>query len=99
MTKIHTCTEYLPVALQAYEHWRVHEAGFSLRTWSGEKPGLLAFVDAMLAEGVAYCDGVTYDHVREWWTSLCLADSTKSTRLHQLRTFLEYCCQIGRAHV
>ena len=93
MTKASCCTQYLPKALEEYEHWRVHEAGFSIRTWAGEKPGLLAFVDHMREAGVHYCADLTHEHVSAWWTGLRLKDNTKATRLHQLRSFLEYCAQ------
>lgn len=89
------CTQYLPKALDEYEHWRVHEAGFSLKTWGGEKPGLLAFVDFMASVGIHYVKDVGDFHVSAWWSDLGVAASTRSTRLHQLRSFLEYCIHRG----
>lgn len=85
-------------ALLDYEDWRVNEADYSPKTWAGEKPGLHAFVD-FLADSfpsVTMTSQLDYDHVRRWWMTLgLLADSTKVTRLAQLRSFLGYCVKRG----
>lgn len=90
-----TCTQYLPKALKEYERWRLHEAGFSPRTWAGEKPGLLAFVDYITDAGVHYCNGIKAFHINAWWSDLGLSENTRATRLNQLRVFVEYCIHRG----
>lgn len=81
-------------ALTDYERHRIHEKKRSLRTWAGEKPGLLQFVDHCQRNGVTVAGRVDSDLVASWWGQLELADSTKGTRLHQLRSFLRFCARM-----
>jgi integrase len=84
-------------ALKEYEHWRLHRANFSLKTWAGEKPGLLKFVDLMIARGRTYVGSLTEEDVNTWWdlSTSSLAPSTQKTRLAQLRSFLRFCIARG----
>lgn len=91
-------TYNLDAALGEYEHWRTREAGYSLKTWAGEKPGLLAFVDCMLDldDPAIQTRQLTPEHLSQWWECTDhLADSTRVTRLAQLRAFLGYCIKRG----
>jgi integrase len=85
-------TPTLRQALEAYQDWRTRQARFSLRTWAGEKPGLLGFVDQI------GCDRpvteITDTDLDAWWDALTVADSTRKTRLAQLRSFLRYCTEL-----
>lgn len=81
------------VALRDYEMYRVRRV--SLRTWSGEKPGLLNLVDWLLYHDLAM-DQITQEHLDEWWYGLHLADSTKHTRLSQVRSFFTYCQRVRK---
>jgi integrase len=92
MTNALTSTCSLEHASRSYRSWRTDEAGFSPKTVAGETPGLLAFVDLMHTRGVFYVDTLTDVDLSAWWASLAgHADSTKVTRLAQLRAFLDYC--------
>jgi integrase len=85
----------LRTALREYEHWRLHRANFSIKTWAGEKPGLLAFIDTMHTRGRTYVGSLTEEDVNAWWDSLSLAPSTQKTRLAQLRSFVKFCIARG----
>lgn len=82
-------------ALDAYEHWRVTQAGFSIKTWAGEKPGLLGFLDAMALHDVDGPHELHHEVVALWWEHLRVGPSTKPTRLSQLRSFMRYCTTRG----
>jgi integrase len=45
----------------------------------------------MYQAGVHYVASITHTHVTGWWDQLAVGDSTKPTRLAQLRSFLNYC--------
>jgi integrase len=62
---------------------------FSPRTWAHEKPGLLAFVDLAGPDRLVRSLGI--EDLDVWWESLNLAESTRRTRLSQMRAFLSYC--------
>lgn len=81
-------------ALVDYERHRIHEQHRSLRTWAGEKPGLRQFVDYCAGQGVTTTGRVNHDLVAGWWRQLEVQDSTKGTRLHQLRSFLRFCARM-----
>lgn len=86
----------LDYALRRYETWRLDEAGFSPLTWAGEKSGLLAFVDAMGGRGRHYPATLTHEDAAAWWAfQSTLQESTRATRLHQVRSFLGYCSKRG----
>jgi hypothetical protein len=76
-------------ALQHYHHYRTTQGRFSPKTWAHEKSGLLAFVDKM-GPGRAL-DSLTVEDLDSWWEWLQVAESTRRTRLSQLRAFLHYC--------
>ncbi len=82
-------------ALIRYERWRIQEAKFSPKTWAGEKPGLLGFIDTIHNAGIGSMHNVEPDLVSAWWTSLDYQESTMATRLSQLRSFLGYCVNRG----
>lgn len=91
-------TVHLSYALQRYQSWRTDEAGCSPATWAGEKAGLLSFVDCMVARGKHYPATLTFDDLTVWWSlQSTLADSTRATRLHQVRSFLGHCVKRGWA--
>lgn len=73
------------LALGHYELWRPNRV--SAPTWEGELPGLRNFCDYMGYRGLCLCE-ITPDEVDGWWWALPLADSTRHTRLSQLRVFL-----------
>lgn len=95
--QIGTTTFHLYGALSEYERWRLIDADYSRKTWAGEKSGLLNFVDTMADRdpAVLWTDQLDYDAVREWFAALTVADSTRVTRLAQLRAFLGYCIKRG----
>lgn len=75
-------------ALVEYGQWRTRVGRYTENTWAGEKPGLDAFVHFVgKDEPVAAIDT---DTVTAWWNTLALQESTLRTRLHQLRSFLNY---------
>lgn len=83
----------LSAALNTYGSWRLHEANFSVKTWAGEKPGLLDFVDLMRARDVLDVDQLTHGDLSAWfaYTQDRLSAATVPTRLAQLRSFLGFC--------
>jgi integrase len=85
----------LDQALTNYQVWRVSEDDASPKTLAGEKPGLLAFADTMHSRGHTMIDTIRREDVSAWWAGLHLAESTKATRLHQLRSFLRFCREQG----
>lgn len=83
-------------ALDAFQAWRTEETDASRLTWAGEKATLLGFADVMHAQGIHSPVEVTDDAVAVWWShQQTLARSTRSTRLSQVRTFLEHCRRRG----
>lgn len=90
-------TFHLYGALGEYERWRLVDADYSTKTWAGEKSGLLGFVDFMADrdEPILWTDQLDYDAVREWFADLTVGESTRPTRLAQLRAFLGYCIKRG----
>jgi integrase len=76
-------------ALQHYHHYRTTQGRFSPKTWMHEKSGLLAFADKMGADRTL--DSLTVEDLDDWWAWLEVAESTRKTRLSQLRSFLTYC--------
>lgn len=95
MTTARVLIPSLDGALAEFRRWRLDLAGFSVKTWAGEKSGLLAFIDLMVTFGVTSVDGIERAHVEAWWLTLPHKDSTKATRLSQLRTFLGFCVEQG----
>lgn len=85
----------LSVALGDYERWRTTQARYSPHTWDGERPGLVAFVTYATACGAHRTSRLTEELLDAWWAQLQLADSTRHTRLSQLRRFLGHCIQRG----
>jgi integrase len=79
-------------ALVSYLTWRTTRGAASVNTVRGERPGLRAFGTFI---GNPEVGEITAESVGLWWDALTLADSTKGTRLTQLRSFLRYCLDQG----
>lgn len=79
-------------ALASYTVWRTSRGAASTNTARGEQPGLRAFGGLLDNPELRK---ITPDDVGRWWDSLTLADSTKGTRLTQLRSFFRYCLDQG----
>lgn len=96
MPSVLTTQTHLDVALREFQAWRTGDAEFSRATWKGEMPGLLYFVDFCLARGVRHVEALTPEDASAWKASLAhLAETTRATRLSQLRAFLSYCLKRG----
>lgn len=78
--------------LVKYTLWRLTRGAASPNTVRGEAPGLRGF-------GVFLGDpdvgDITAEDAGRWWDQLDLADSTKGTRLTQLRAFFRYAIEVG----
>lgn len=86
----------LDTALRAFAAWRVREAEYSIDTYRGEAPGLLAFVDFCHDNDVHTVEALTPELASKWKESIgYLGESTRATRLSQLRTFMGYCIKRG----
>lgn len=80
-------------ALAKYGFWRLTRAHVSTNTWRGEVPGLEAFGRLVADTEV---QDITIEDIDWWWDSLgYLADSTKATRLAQLRSFFRWAIDTG----
>lgn len=80
-------------ALDAYEMWRIRRV--SLRTWEGEKSTLLNLCDWLTYLDLAV-DRVTPEVLEEWWWAQELADSTRHTRVSQVRSFFSFVVHVKR---
>lgn len=85
----------IETAVDSYAQWRGSQAGVSQHTINGELPGLRAFeVLCGQVHSVTHLDQLGFDVMAHWWLSTAgLAESTRATRLSQLRSFLSYCRQ------
>lgn len=80
-------------AINDYGTWRLGQAACSPQTWRGESPGLYAF-DRFL--GSPRVLEVSRDDVSNWWDFIrTYADSTRATRLSQLRSFFSWAAKMG----
>jgi integrase len=79
-------------ALVNYGVWRLTRGAASTHTVRGESPGLRAFGTFL---GNPEVRDITDEDVGRWWDQLDLADSTKGTRLTQLRGFFRYALNVG----
>jgi integrase len=79
-------------ALLRYGGWRQGQGNYSANTWAGERPGLYQFSRVL---GNPFVEDITQDDVGRWWDWLDVADSTKATRLAQLRSFFDWCVRMG----
>lgn len=96
MTTALAAKTHLDHALRAYQEWRLHDAEYSHNTWRGEMPGLLAFIDLCHDLEVSFVEDLTPEVASKWKASIDgLADTTRHTRLSQLRTFLGFCTNKG----
>lgn len=96
MTSVLTAETHLDVALREYQVWRTGDAEYSHATWRGEMPGLLYFVDFCHDQGISTVQQLTPEVASEWKASLThLAETTRGTRLSQVRTFMGYCIKRG----
>ena len=88
VTNLHT-------AVRLYGQHRV--ANYSLETWSGEAPGLLAFADHCAGMGVTTLDQLNTDDADDWWINVknTYEPATADTRLHQLRALLGWASKKG----
>ena len=79
-------------AVREYGRWRVGAGGYSLNTWAGEVPGLMAFADYCADVGVERFYQLSDGLLDDWWadTKGRLAEATAPVRLHQLRSFLHW---------
>lgn len=83
-------------ALREFERWRLTDAEYSHATWAGEKPGLLQFIDCQRDLGIHAVEAVTPESAAQWKeTQARLGESTRATRLSQLRVFFGYCVKRG----
>lgn len=89
-------TLLLDVALREYQTWRTGDAEYSHATWRGEMPGLLYFVDFCIDNEISTVRAVTPEIASKWKQSLThLQETTRATRLSQLRGFMGYCVKRG----
>jgi integrase len=95
MTSASTVPDAPPLhqAVRLYGQWRVGDGDYSMKTWAGEAPGLLAFADYCHDLGVDHFWMLNDDLASDWWAHVKAdhGDATAVTRLHQLRSFLRYC--------
>lgn len=82
-------------AVRLYGQHRV--ANYSLATWAGEAPGLLAFADHCVGLGVTLFGQLNTDDADDWWirTKESYEPATADTRLHQLRAFFGWAVKKG----
>src|SRR4051794_22971551 len=88
-------TPTLHQVVRMYGVWR--NDNYSLATWSGEAPGLLAFADRCAEAGVTTLDQLDTDLLDDWWAWVksTYGDATAVTRLSQLRSFLGWAQKKG----
>lgn len=84
-------------AVREYGQWRIGDGGYSLNTWAGEAPGLLAFADHADDYGITEVHQLSYEFVSDWWKDVRarVGIATAPTRMGQLRSFLTWSMRKG----